>query len=73
MVGLSDTPTIEADNASRLDEIVRLLKDLLILQGLKSKMSLNEIRDLVQVDKRRVNKISKILRKHEVTSSASEK
>lgn len=70
---MSDSSTVDDDNASRLDEIVRLLKDLLILQGLKSKMSLDEIRDLVQVDKRRVNKISKIVRKHLVASSASEK
>ena len=49
--------------SKKLDEIARLLEDLLILEGFKMKLSLESIRAVAGVDKKRVNRISKMMKK----------
>ena len=49
--------------AERLDEIKQLLEDLLILQLLKMKATSRDVRALLRVDIRRINRISRLIKK----------
>jgi hypothetical protein len=47
----------------RLDKIIRLLQDLIILEGIKMNANKDALRKHLEIDKRRVNRISKLLSK----------
>ncbi len=49
--------------SKKLDEITRLLEELLILQMLKAEVNLMGVRALVKVEKKRVNRMSGLIKK----------
>jgi ElaB/YqjD/DUF883 family membrane-anchored ribosome-binding protein len=54
------TQTLATDDISRrLDRIIELLEDVFILQGSMAKMKRQELRRVVGLDMKRVNRISK--------------
>lgn len=48
---------------SKLDEIIGLLEDLLILQLLKMQANVMDVRAFLKVDMKRVNRISRLIKK----------
>jgi len=48
---------------SKLDEIISLLEDLLILQLLKMDANVMDVRAHLKVDMKRINRISRIIKK----------
>ncbi len=48
---------------SKMDEVIRLLQDMFVLDGAKAGMKKEEIRKLLAIDKRRVTRISKLIKK----------
>jgi hypothetical protein len=62
-------PNADSDSLwKKLDEITLLLEDLLILQLLKMQAKSRDIRALLKVDIRRVNRISRIVKKATTTT-----
>ena len=62
-------PNADSDSLwKKLDEITVLLEDLLILQLLKMQAKSRDIRALLKVDIRRVNRISRIVKKAATTT-----
>ena len=51
--------TAEGETIARLDRMIQLLEDLFILQGSVAQMKRKELRTLVGLDMKRVNRISK--------------
>lgn len=47
--------------AARLDKVIKLLQDLVILEGVKEGVNVNDLRGVVGVDQARVYRISKLL------------
>ena len=45
-----------------LEEVVRLLEDLFILQGLQAGIRNDDLRAILAIDKRRINRISKLVK-----------
>lgn len=45
----------------RLDKVIALLQDLIILEGVKEGVNKEDLRGVVGVDKARVNRISKLV------------
>ncbi len=43
----------------KLDIVIRLLQDLFILEGLKAGVHTEDLRRILRVDKKRINRISK--------------
>ena len=62
----------DAKTIRQLDEITRLLEDLLILELLKAKAKSQDVRALLKVDITRVNKISRMIKKGKQNQSSSE-
>jgi len=46
----------------RLDKVILLLQDLFILEGVKMKMNKEGLRKILEIDKKRINRISKLAR-----------
>lgn len=46
----------------RLDKVIKLLQDLVILEAVKEEVNSNGLRGVVGVDKARVNKVSRLVR-----------
>jgi hypothetical protein len=47
----------------KIDHILSALQDLFILEGLKAGMKVNDIRQILRIDKWRVSNISKCMKK----------
>ena len=58
---MKETPHAE-DTTERLDRIIELLEDLFILQASIARMKRQELRGVVGLDMKRVNRISKHLK-----------
>lgn len=52
----------EENTTEKLDRIIELLEDLFILQASIARMKRQELRSVVGLDMKRVNRISKLLR-----------
>jgi len=46
----------------RLDKVILLLQDLFILEGVKMNMNKEGLRKILEIDKKRINRISKLAR-----------
>ena len=60
-VSVSDNLSDEL--AGKLDSLVRLLQDIFILEAKKIDVNNEDLRKLLKIDKKRVNKISKLVKK----------
>ena len=49
--------------AERLDNLLTAIQDLFILEGLHAGIGVEEVRQILRIDKRRINKISSPLKK----------
>ena len=50
------------DHGKKLDEIKNLLEDLFILEACKIKSNKEDLRKILKIDKKRINRISKLVK-----------
>ncbi|MBI5530508.1 MAG: hypothetical protein HY918_03330 [Candidatus Doudnabacteria bacterium] len=52
----------EEQISEKLDQLLEVIQNLFILEAVKAKMPVGEIRNILKIDKRRIGKVSKYIK-----------